>query len=135
MKIQKNHHNPIKPRKWGWGILFFSTGTLICCALPILLVSLGMGALVASLFSTVPFLVTLTHYKTWMFAASGLLLLLGGWLLYRPHRACPSDPELAKLCASADRWNTRLLWVAAVIWCIGFFTAYMLLPLYLWFGF
>jgi len=124
-----NMGKKIKPRKWGWWILFASTSTLICCALPILLVSVGLGTVAAALFSTIPFLVTLTKYKLWMFVSSGLLLLLGGWFLYRPNRACPSDPELGKLCAAADQWNRRLLWMAVIIWCIGFFTAYALVPL------
>jgi len=35
--------------------LFTSTGTLVCCALPIMLVSIaGMGAFVASMTSTFP---------------------------------------------------------------------------------
>ncbi|MDQ7050407.1 MAG: hypothetical protein Q9M92_13100 [Enterobacterales bacterium] len=38
------------PKKWGVIILFTSSATLLCCALPILLVSLGMGAVVASLY-------------------------------------------------------------------------------------
>ena len=34
--------------------LLLSGGTLICCALPILLVSLGLGTVVASLTSALP---------------------------------------------------------------------------------
>jgi len=34
---------------FGWLTLFFTTTTLVCCALPIVLVSLGLGALMASL--------------------------------------------------------------------------------------
>lgn len=57
-----------------WVALFASTGTLVCCALPILLVSLGAGATVAALTSALPILVTLSHYKLWVFGVSGLLL-------------------------------------------------------------
>lgn len=65
--IQENK----KPRNWGWLVLFASTGTLLCCALPIILVSLGMGAVVASMASNLPFLIKLSMYKEWMFAGSG----------------------------------------------------------------
>src|ERR1700688_4938867 len=54
--------------------LFTSFGTLLCCALPSLLVLLGLGATVASFLSTVPWLVTLSHHKSWVFAISGLLI-------------------------------------------------------------
>lgn len=115
----------IKPRKWGWLILFTSTGTLLCCALPILFVMLGMGSVVASLASNVPLLITLSMHKGLVFGISGGLLLISGWLLYRPGRYCPADPVLAKLCESSYRWNLRLLWASAAIWAVGFFFAFV----------
>ena len=124
----------MKPKKWGWLVLFASTGTLLCCALPILLVSLGMGAVVASLASNVPFLITLSMHKGWVFAGSGLMLLLGGGALYRPDRVCPSDPELGKICSAAHKWNVRLFWGSVAVWCLGFFMAFLLLPITGWFG-
>ena len=60
--------------------LFCSLGTLLCCAVPSLLVLLGMGATVASALSAVPWLVTLSHHKNWIFAISGLLI--GGNFVY-----------------------------------------------------
>lgn len=122
---------PIEHR-WGWLVLFTSSSTLICCALPILLVSLGLGAVSASLFASFPFLVTLAQYKTWMFAGSGAVLVLAAWLLYRPGRICPADPDLALQCDIAHRWNTRLFWLASVIWIVGFAAAYLALPVYSW---
>ena len=103
------------PRKWAWIVLFTSSSTLICCALPILLVSLGLGAVSASLFASYPFLVTLALHKTWMFLGSAVVLALTGWLLYRPGRACPTDPGLAEQCESAHRWNLRFFSVAAAV--------------------
>ena len=120
------------PRKWSWLVLFASSTTLVCCALPILLVSLGLGAVSASLFANLPFLVTLAQYKAWMFAGSGGVLLLAAWLLFRPGRACPADPDLAEQCEKAHRWNTRLYWVSVGIWVAGFGAAYLALPVYLW---
>ena len=122
------------PRKWAWIVLFTSSSTLICCALPILLVSLGLGAVSASLFASFPFLVTLAQYKTWMFLSSAAVLALTGWLLYRSGRACPADPELAEQCERAHRWNLRFFWVAAAVWTVGVAAAYLALPLYLRLG-
>lgn len=109
--------------------LFASSGTLVCCALPIALVTLGMGAAVVGLTSAAPWLITLTHYKAWLFAGSGLLLGLGGYLLYRPGRSCPVDPKLGALCERLDRWNHRIYWGSVSIWGIGVFAAYLLLPI------
>lgn len=121
-------------RRWGWLILFTSSATLICCALPIVLVTLGLGAVSASLFDSLPFLTQLALNKFWMFLGSGFLLLLGGYALYRPGRACPADPELARQCARADQWNRRLWKFSIAIWAIGFAAAYLSLPLYEVFG-
>ena len=50
-------------------------------------------------------------------------------VLFRPDRRFPTDPELAQACASANKWNKRLLWISCAFWGIGFFSAYLLLPL------
>ncbi len=112
-----------------WLALFTSLGTLICCALPILLVTLGLGAAVASLVSAAPFLVWLTKHKVWVFGFSLAMLVFSGWLLRRGSRQCPSDPALAAACVRARRWNLRIWRAAVAIWGIGFFAAYLLLPL------
>ena len=116
-----------------WLALFTTTGTLVCCALPIALVSLGLGTTVASLISAAPFLATLSQHKTWVFSISGSLLALSGWLLYRSDRACPDDSELGRLCSRSQRWNRCILWTSISLWAIGFFAAYLALPVQIWF--
>ena len=115
-----------------WLTLFSSAGTLICCALPITLVTLGLGATVAALTSTFPFLITLSEHKAWVFAFSAIMLGFSGWLLYRSGRSCPSDPEAAALCVTAHLWNRRIYWTSVTIWCVGAFAAYLALPLRMW---
>lgn len=114
--------------------LFTTTGTLLCCALPIVFVSLGLGATVVAMTSTFPFLVTLTHYKIWVFAFSGLMLVVSGWLMFRSGRHCPTDAALGAACGKADRWNRRIYWTSVTIWSVGFFAAYVALPLRIWLG-
>lgn len=115
--------------RFSWLILFTSMGTLLCCALPILLVSLGMGAVVASIVTTVPLLVTLSAHKLWVFVGSAVMLALGGWMLYRSGRTCPTESELARLCEQAQRWNRRIYWLSIMIWGAGFFFAFLFLPI------
>lgn len=126
--------SPLKENGMTWLTLFVTTGTLICCALPIVLVTLGLGATVAALTSSFPFLVTLSEHKTWVFAISGALLGLSGWLLYRPGRSCPADPELGALCDKAQVWNRRIYWASVAIWGVGFAAAYLALPIRIWLG-
>lgn len=110
--------------------LFTSMGTLVCCALPILLVSIaGLGSVVASLTSNFPVLITLSQYKVWVFAVSALMLVMTAWLLWRPGRACPADPALARWCNTFQIWERRVFVVSAGIWNVGFFAAFLALPL------
>jgi mercuric ion transport protein len=113
----------------GWLALFTSTGTLICCALPILLVTLGFGAVVASLTSQFPLLITLSEYDGWMFGISAGFLGLTAWLIWGREDRCPADPVNAERCRRSRRWNRRVFWSAAAIWAIGFTAAFLLLPL------
>lgn len=126
---------PLQDGSITWLSLFASTGTLICCALPIILVTLGLGATVAAMTSAFPFLITLSQYKIWVFAFSGAMLGVTAWLLYRPGRSCPSDPILGAQCERINIWNQRIYWTSTSIWVIGFFAAYFALPLRIWLGF
>ncbi|NKC01203.1 MAG: hypothetical protein GKR90_22275 [Pseudomonadales bacterium] len=114
------------PRTWSWLLLFTTSGTLVCCAIPIALVTLGMGAAVASMAATAPWLVTLSMYKGWVFVASGGMIAVAAWVVYRPGRVCPTDPDLAAACERADKWNRRFIWFSAALWVIGFFAAFVL---------
>lgn len=124
--------SPVDRNRWGWVLLFGSSATLVCCALPIALVSLGLGSVSAALFANLPFLGDIATHKGWWFAGSFAALTAAGWALFRPGRACPADPELARLCAGAHRFNTQLWWVSIAIWSVGLFSAYALLPLWVW---
>jgi mercuric ion transport protein len=113
-----------KPRSWSWLLLFTTSGTLLCCAIPITLVSLGLGATVATMVSSAPWIITLSQYKGWLFLLSGVLIGLSAWSVYRSERSCPLDPELAAACQRADVWNRRFIWVAGGMWAAGFVAAY-----------
>jgi len=117
------------PAATGWFALVASTGTLVCCAIPILLVSLGMGAAVAAASSNFPAFVVLSENKDYVFSGSAILMSLSWWIHKRQQANCPADPELAAYCRNAKRLNDRLLWSAGAVWGIGFFAAYLALPL------
>ena len=122
-----NRTNAAKPRKWGVFLLFATVPTLLCCALPILLVSLGLGSVVASIYGDYfPFLrwFGLNEGVTFGFAAA--ILIVSAWVIYRPGQQCPADPELAAACISAKKWNLRFFWGAIAIYCIGVYSAYIL---------
>ena len=106
--------------------LFSSTSTLICCALPALLISLGLGATLASINTQTNFLVDLAKYKTLLFTIAALLLLVNGLLLYRNKtKSCPINKQLAKACQETRSWSKIIFWISVIIYAIGFFFAYL----------
>ena len=64
-----------EPRAAVWSALVAAFGTLVCCALPSLLVLLGFGSTVAAAVSATPWLVVLSQNKEWVFLLSGLLIM------------------------------------------------------------
>lgn len=115
--------------------LFTSLGTLLCCALPSLLVLLGLGATVASFLSAVPWLVTLARHREIVFIVSGVLIAgdfvyvygLSSWLKAEGQACSIQDGPTA--CDTATRVSRVALWVAAVIYAVGAFSAYAIGPI------
>jgi mercuric ion transport protein len=112
--------------------LFTSVGTLLCCALPSMLVLAGLGASVASMLTSAPWLVPLARHKPWMFAVSGVLIALSFLNMYylaprlKENACAPEDPSR---CEQASRFSEVLLWASAAIYAVGFFSAYLLGPI------
>jgi len=104
-----------------------SFSTLLCCALPAALVSVGAGAALASVVTSVPQLVWLSEHKIPLFAFAGVTLLLAGVSACRNRNApCPADPIQAKSCMRLRRWSARIFYFSAAMYVIGFFFAFLL---------
>ena len=123
----------------GYLSLFTSLGTLLCCALPALLVFVGLGATVASVASSAPWLITLSRHKNWTFAIAGLLIAANFFYVFlvaprlgAQTQTCPVDQPSA--CGNASRLSRWILWFSAGIYLVGFFSAYLLGPILRYFG-
>ena len=112
--------------------LFTSLSTLLCCALPSLLVLFGLGASVASTLSSMPWLVVLSRHKHWTFTVSGILIALSfvnTYYIVPRIRAQQCSPDNPTACEDASRLSKVLLWVSAAIYTVGFCVAYVLGPI------
>lgn len=109
--------------------LFTSTGTLLCCALPSALAAFAGGAALASFVSAFPWLVTLSHYKGWIFLFAGLMLAVSGALVLRPQGAVACRLTGGHGCEVAGRFSKVAFWTAATLYTAGAFFAYGLVPL------
>jgi hypothetical protein len=106
--------------------LFTSGSTLICCALPALLVTVGAGAALSSLVSTVPQLIWLSEHKESIFLSAGAMLAIAGLLQWRARSLpCPLDPVLAAACTRTRVMSLRVYIVSVVIFLIGGFFAFV----------
>ncbi len=105
--------------------LFTSTGTLICCALPAVLVSVGAGAVMAGLIEAVPQITWLGRHKGLVFTLAGLMLAASGaWQWYARRLPCPIDPALARACSRARRVSWIVWGVSVALFAVGVFFAY-----------
>jgi hypothetical protein len=113
--------------------LFSSFSTLICCALPSVLVLLGMGTAVASVLSAAPWLVNLSRHKIWTFSIAAVLIALSFVMTYliaprlRQGEVCDADDPTT--CGEVSKVSRMILWGSAIIWSCGFFVAYLLGPI------
>jgi hypothetical protein len=113
--------------------LFGSFSTLICCALPSVLVLLGMGTAVASLLSAAPWLVGLSRHKIWTFSIAGVLIAMSFVMTYlvaprlRQGEVCDANDPAT--CGEVSKVSRMILWGSAVVWSCGFFVAYLLGPI------
>ena len=106
--------------------LFASSSTLICCALPALLVALGAGAALSSMVSVFPQLVWVSEHKELVFVFAGLMLSASGVLQWRNRNApCPIDPVLRDACLRTRKWSLRVYGVSVLLYLVGAWFAFV----------
>lgn len=119
---------PLQRNAWvAFSTLLASSGTLICCVLPAVMVSLGAGASLAGLITQFPQLIWLSSHKALIFGVSFVMLALSGLLLYNARRLpCPADPALARTCGQL-RTLSHILWGASMfLTTVGALFAFLL---------
>jgi hypothetical protein len=111
--------------------LFTSIGTLLCCALPALLVTLGMGAALAGFISIAPWVTYISEYKIIIFLVAAILLALSSYFLWINRNApCPVDEKQAKACMLLRKFSFYIITISVVIYIIGFFFAFLAADLF-----
>jgi len=106
--------------------LFSSASTLICCALPALFVSLGLGAVLAGVVTKVPGLIWISEHKPGVFGFAGLMLAVNGvWLWAQRNAPCPLDTELRDACLRGRRFSKYTYYMSVVVFLVGFFFAFL----------
>lgn len=103
-----------------WLTIFTSASTLLCCALPALLVALGAGAALASFVGAFPQIVWVSENKPLVFVAAGVMLAVAGYLQYRVRfLPCPVDAALAAACARQRRVSNVIYFASLALYVVG----------------
>ena len=107
--------------------LFGSLSTLLCCALPVTLVTLGMGATFASMTATFPQIIWLTNHKDALFVLTGILLIFSYVLMKRSEKmVCPVDVDQRELCQTSKGATNKIFWVTVSIYIVGLLFSYII---------
>lgn len=119
---------PLTRNAWlAFSALLASTGTLLCCVLPAVMVALGAGAALAGLVGAVPQLVWLSEHKAFVFGSAGVLLGVAGAALWSARRMpCPADPTLARACVRLRSLSVSLYMAAVIAFVLGVAFAFVL---------
>ena len=111
--------------------LFTSSGTIICCALPALLVSMGAGAVLSSFIAVFPQLVILSIYKIPIFIGAFIMLIIAGMLQYQSRGLpCPTDKKQANACMQTRKVSMIIYFTSVGIFIIGLLFAFII-PLFI----
>ena len=111
--------------------LFTSSGTIICCALPVLLVSMGAGAVLSSFIAVFPQLVILSIYKIPIFIGAFIMLIIAGMLQYQSRGLpCPTDKKQANACMQTRKVSMIIYFTSVGIFIIGLLFAFII-PLFI----
>jgi hypothetical protein len=110
--------------------LFTSTGTIFCCALPALLVSIGAGAALSSIISIFPQLIIFSIYKIPIFIGAFIMLIISGIMQYQTRSMpCPADKKQAYACMQARKVSMFIYFASVGIFIVGLLFA-LIIPFF-----
>ena len=119
----------IAPKSNFWAslvTLFASSSTLICCAIPALLVTLGAGATLSTFISIFPKIVWISERKIEVFTFAGVMLTISGYMQWRGRLApCPVDPVLRDACIRTRKASLVVYLMSLFVYLTGGWFAFI----------
>ena len=106
--------------------LFASSSTLICCAIPALLVALGAGATLSTFISIFPKIVWISEHKIEVFTFAGVMLTISGYMQWRGRLApCPVEPVLRNACIKTRKASLIIYSFSLLLYLTGGWFAFI----------
>jgi hypothetical protein len=106
--------------------LVAASGTLVCCAIPALLVALGAGAALSSLVAVFPQVVWLSENKGLVFGAAAVAMAVAGAMQWKNRNApCPTEPRLRDACLRTRKYSVRIFVASVLLLATGAWFAFV----------
>lgn len=126
MKVQGAKSSSAQEAVSAYLSLFASLATLFCCALPALLVLVGLSLTsVLTFFTAIPGWQNFGQYDIWLFPLCGMLLAGGFYFAYFRQNSLQAEgceiPAGGResACSTATRWNRRILWLSLTLYSLA----------------
>ena len=105
--------------------LFASSGTIICCALPSLLVA--AGASLSSFLGAFPEIILISQYKEYVFLFAFISIIFAG-IVQRKARnlPCPTNQQLAEQCKRSRKLSFYIYLFSVILLSTGFIFTFIL---------
>jgi len=106
--------------------LFASSSTLICCAFPALLVTIGAGATLSTFISIFPKIVWISEHKIEVFTFAVMMLTISGYMQWRGRMTpCPVDPVLRNACIKTRKVSLIIYGFSLLLFLTGGWFAFI----------
>ena len=107
--------------------LLFSVGTLVCCVLPFVFVSLGAGATLLGFLTLFPFLVEISNYKLYIFTISGFLIIISILnFFFSRTLPCPLNNKVAESCKKLKKISKVMIIFSLMLFSLGFVFSFVI---------
>lgn len=105
-------------------LLISNGGVMLCCVLPAILVSLGLGSSLATFLSEYPIFIKITSYKDYIFLFVFFILSFNGYILYKNNKKVCEINNLNKECIEVKRVSKLLYFISIFIFLISLYLSY-----------
>ena len=105
-----------------------TSGTLICCVIPAILVTLGLGSVLVSILGSFPFLITISQNKNIVFAVAGSILTLNGFILWKQKKDLATNCD--GICSIKRKFSAPLFIISVALFVVASCITFLIPALY-----
>lgn len=105
-------------------LLISNGGVMLCCVIPALLVSLGLGSTLATFLSDYPIFVKVTKYKDFLFLFAFVTLIINAIIIKKNKNKMCDINNLEKECSEVKTVSEKLYYFSLFIFIISLYLSY-----------